>query len=74
MYVLLDIGNGRLEQRMCEPTQSPEWPAPRRSLARRCPSGCGWRLLRYAAPFQRSSGHLRAGPIAVLVKKDLYVP
>ena len=24
MYVLLDIGNGRLEQRMCEPTQSPE--------------------------------------------------
>ena len=56
MYVLLDIGNGRLEQGVCEPTQGPRGGQLLADLRHvgvlRVAAG---RFLRYEALFQRSS-------------------
>jgi hypothetical protein len=55
VYVLLDMGNARPQQSMCEPTQGPRGGQLFAISGMSVPSGCGGRFLRYEALFQRSS-------------------
>jgi hypothetical protein len=76
VYVLLDIGNGRLQQSMCEPTQGSRGgqlfaDLPHVSVLRiAAGDSFATKLCSSARPQHR----LGAGPVAVLVKKYFYVP